>query len=187
MTPEEALYKAITSHGRDMRSENRPLAVLAAEVAKGFPSFSAAARALDVPPRTFNRWVHGKTAHTTSERRGALIRALRRARLSRTREKFLRGSPHIVVRSEVKVSSDIRQRTMLVSGWPDPEDGPPITGMMRPVLDAWLQGHDITAADRFLAPIDGGVDGDMTFLNVKEIRFFAKRRDALSYMAQAYV
>lgn len=175
----EALYRAITTHGSKMDSEKN-LGRTLAELERAYGSASAAARQLDIPRRTWRRWKAGEGT-PKPDRLGVLKSAIRRVRLSATRERFLRGHPHIVVDAYVRISSDERPRKMLISGWPDRPGRPPITGMMNDVLDQWLQGRDMAAADAFVAPIDGGVDGDLTLVDVKAIRFFGKRSDALAW------
>lgn len=186
MNLDDALYRAITSRGRKLSSEDVPLQALVHELQAALGGSSTkAGRALGIPPRTWRRWASGATKTASHEHGRMLQQALRRVRLSATRERFLRGAPHIVVHAEVKVSKDIRDRKLLVSGWPDRDGKPPITGMMRSVLDAWLLAHDLTAAHRFMAPIEGGVDGDLDFADVHAIRFFAKRQDALRFVSRS--
>lgn len=179
MNTPEALYRAITTHGQKMDSEKDVRRTLA-ELGRAYGSESAAARALDIPRRTWRRWAAGETTPPPA-RFAPIKQAGRRVRLSATRERFLRGRPHIVVDALVRVSSDERPRKMLISGWPDRAGRPPITGMMNDVLDAWLQGRDMAAADAFVAPIDGGVDGDLVLVDVNAIRFFGKRGAALAW------
>lgn len=179
----DALYRAINSRGRKLDSELNVRGTLA-ELEAAYGSTAAAARALDIPRRTWRRWKDGEGT-PKPDRLGVLQRGLRRVRLTATRERFLRGSPQIVVRALVQVSSDVRERRLLISGWPDRPGKPPITGMMNDVLDAWLDGRDIAASEAFTAPIEGGVDGDLTFLDVHQIRLFAKRGDALGWSQRA--
>lgn len=183
MNLDDALYRAITSRGNKLDSEN-DLPRLLAELEGAYGSTAAAARALDIPRRTWRRWKDGDGT-PKPDRIGVLRRAQRRLRLTRTREKFLRGKPQIAVRAVVQVSSDIRERKLLISGWPDRPGKPPITGMMNDVLDAWLDGRDIAAQEAFRAPIEGGVDGDLRFHSVDQIRFFPKRGDALGWSQRA--
>lgn len=184
MNLDDALYRAINSRGNKLDSElvDVPRTLAALEAAHGGPGRAAAA--LGIPGRTWRRWKSGANA-PTRDRVGVLQRAERRLRLTRTREKFLRGNPQIAVRAVVQVSSDIRERKLLISGWPDRPGKPPITGMMNDVLDAWLDGRDIAASDAFTAPIEGGVDGDLRFHDVSQIRFFPRWGDALGWSQRA--
>lgn len=184
MNLDDALYRAITSRGRKLDSELTDVRSTLAEIEAAYGGPGKAAGALGIPGRTWRRWKAGNNA-PTPDRARVLQRALRRIRLTRTREKFLRGNPHIAVRAVVQVSSDIRERRLLISGWPDRPGKPPITGMMNDVLDAWLDGRDITAADAFTAPIEGGVDGDLIIHDVHQLRFFSKRSDALGWSQRA--
>lgn len=178
MNLDDALYRSITSRGRTMDSELVNLPATLREIEAAYGSTSGAARSLGIPRRTWRNWQSGANAPSL-ENRGVLVRALRRIRLSKTREKFLRGKPQIGVRALVRVSSDERERNILVSGWPGTD------GMMNDVLDAWLQGHDTAAADAFEAPLNAGVNGDLKLLDVHRIRFFPKRGQALDWTMRA--
>lgn len=90
---------------------------------------------------------------------GVLRGMQRRVRLSAAREAKLRRRrprPFVGVAGDIQVSSDRRRRKLVVSGWPDPPEGmglPPITGMLGPVIDAWLAGDDEAAAAALLGPM----------------------------------
>lgn len=180
----DELYRSITSHHRRIDTEATSLASMLSELTAHYGTGPKAARALGIPGRTWRRWAHGDN-RPKHDRWVLLKLAQRRIRLSATRERFLRGTPNIVVWAGVRVSEDERDRKLLVSGWPDSDPNYPITGMMGPVLDAWLKGHDNAASAAFLAPINGGVDGEVTFTDVYEIKFYKSRGDALRFVARA--
>jgi hypothetical protein len=178
MNLDDALYKSITSRGRTLDSELVDVRASLAELEAAYGGPGKAATTLGIPGRTWRRWKAGENGPSL-ERRGVLQRALRRVRLSKSREKFLRGKPQIGVRALVRVSSDERERNILVSGWPGTD------GMMNEVLNAWLQGYDTAAAEAFERPLNAGVDGDLRLVDVHRIRFFRKRGDALNWTMRA--
>lgn len=93
----------------------------------------------------------------------ALRAAQRRVRLAAGRERRLRQPrPGIVVEADVVISNDDRGivRTFRVGELPDPPSaryGPPISGMLNDVLDAWLLGDDEAAEQRFMEPIQASL------------------------------
>ena len=106
----------------------------------------------------------------------ALRAAQRRVRLGVIREQRLRQPrPGIVVQADVVISNDDRGivRTFRVGELPDPPNGygPPISGMLNDVLDAWLLGDDPAAEQRFMDPIQASLGTPAVyFREIEEIR-----------------
>lgn len=124
-----------------------------------------------VSARTWRRWRHdvaaGRAPRVSARLRAALGDAQRRVRLSAARERKLRRReprPFIGIAGLIEVSSESRRRKIVISepggGWPDAPEGtglPPITGMLGPVLDAWLAGDDVAVYQAFMAPAEASI------------------------------
>lgn len=109
-----------------------------------------------VSERTWRRLRADPARQVANATRQALRSAQRRSRLSATRERKLRAPrPGIQVKADVEISNGTKHRWLHVGRWPDPPPGygEPITGMLNPVLDAWLRGDDEGAARAFMTPI----------------------------------
>lgn len=180
MRTEDALYKAVTG-GRSRVSEGTIAgAIRDVERAAGGVHARAAQRA-GIGVSTWRHLRAGrKPSKATTEK---LLAAQRRARLSSTRERKLRGRPVIGVWAETRISNDERPRRMLVSDWVDKRKpgSPDVHDVMPEVTELFLQGRDREAADLFTTAVDGGVAGDLHLLDVKEIRVFDHHPEGVAW------
>lgn len=114
----------------------------------------------------------------------ALRAAQRAVRVSPARTRLLRGTPIIGVHAVVRVSSDERDRKILLSSWLNTGSAVSAgdaTGLMRDVLEDWLAGRDDAASDRFRAAMESGLSGgaggrQLELVDVKAIRFWPPGR-----------
>jgi hypothetical protein len=147
----------------------------------------SAAALTGVPART---WRYLRAGRNPSPANLARLRAVQRAiRVPPGRQAWLRTTgpkgPHIVVNVTWRISQDIRDRKVLISGWPRIPHAPledQVDGIMGRTLDPWLAGDDDTAEHVFMRPINAGIGMEVDWLDVKEIRLFRKRSDALRYL-----
>jgi hypothetical protein len=128
-----------------------------------------------VSGRTWRRLRAEPDRNVTPATFNALRAAQRRLRLTGRREAILRSPrPGIEIKADVLVSSVLQKgRTLHVGTWPDSDipGHPPITGMLGPVLDAWLAGDDDAAADALIRPASAGMGGHGVKLdNVEFVR-----------------
>lgn len=163
-----ALYRAIT-RGRSPATEGRSLTSMVHEVQRTYGT--------KPPPgigeHTWRRMRNQPGWKFKPASVNALRAAQRRVRLAPGREARLRvPRPPIEVYADVKISEGITTRWLHVGRWPDPPHGygPPITGMLRGVLDAWLAGDDGAAADRFMAPISNNIGTPVVILDVHDMK-----------------
>lgn len=153
------LYRAITN-GRSPATEIASAAARLAELERAHGGGAAAARAVGVSLRTWQRWrvAAAGTASAARERQRPskaselrLTQAVRRARLKPGREARLRRSRVLRVTGEYVVSSDRRQRS---------EDiGPHVGALRGKILDAYLAGDNREMARLFTRALDEYIDG----------------------------
>lgn len=182
-----ALYKAITG-GRAPGGEHLSVAATIAEIERAMRGPVAgrvgrAAAAAQTPARTWRAWKAGRTPKPEGLSRLRLTQ--RRLRLAASREAWLRGNPAIVVYAELRISTDIGDRKLRPSLWPDSKDRPPVAplrGMVSRTLDKWLQRKDITAGNVFMAPIHEHIGQEVDLLDVHEIKFFRTEDEATQWI-----
>jgi hypothetical protein len=152
-----ALYRGIT-RGRSPYTEGRgaPLVRRMDELERHTGGRrTAAAREAGVSLRTWERWRRG-TQRPKPESESRLARVLRRRRLARGREAWLRGLPqHVYVRGTIVISEDERDRTIDLAR----TDPPHRPGWLSPLLDYWLAGNDRAAEIELYWLIDRYVPG----------------------------
>ncbi len=130
----------------------------------------AAAAALGVSQRTWERWRSGQIVRMRPRNAAALRLAVRRLRLSPRREKRLRAAgrdglaPTLTVSGVQHVSND---RKLRGRDRGEGMEGAPVGIHLRdgvdrigPVVDAFLSGDDEEMTDRFQALLDDYVPGD---------------------------
>lgn len=156
MDLQDALYRAITG-GRSPRTGGS-VPSMVKEVSGRFGTKPPPG----ISDRTWRR-LRADPGHGFAKATLDALRAAQRvARVSPARARLLRGSPIIGVAAVVRVSSDERDRRILLSAWLNP--GASVragdqTGLMSDMLDSFLAGRDGQAAEQFRAACESGLDG----------------------------
>lgn len=164
----EALYRAIT-RGRSPQTEGRSVAAMVHEVQRVYGTKPPAG----IGEHTWRRMRNEPGRAFAAASIKALRTAQRRVRLTPGREARLRKPrPPIEVYGDIQVSETITTRWLHVGRWPDPVPGygPPITGMLRGVLDEWLRGDDLGATAKFVAPITNNFGAPVLILDVHDMK-----------------
>lgn len=185
MDVEEALYRGLTTKSPRTEGQIRGM-VRELDRAHGVTPKTpyAAADALGIPRRTWRRWRAGGVTKVAPARFAALRRAQRLARLGgqKRADDLMAGRYHVGVSATIRISSDTRDRKVIVTGWPGNAN------MMGAILPPWLRGEDQLAADRFVKRMESGLDGaprrgtDRSMdLDVSEIRFYRHIDDARAW------
>lgn len=189
MDTQEAIYRAITG-GKG--SGSAPPATSVPEMISNImraadDSPSRAARIAGIPDRTWRYLRGGRQPSAANLDR--LRSAQRAIRVSERRQRWLRTrpGPHVVIAATVRISSDIRNRKMYISGWPRIPNAPDedqVAGIMARTFDKWLTGNDQATEQTFMRPVNAGVSHEVELLRVFGIRLFKKRSEALRYISQ---
>lgn len=173
MNVTEAAYKFVSGRyalGGELRMGRGEL-MDRIERAEGGPG--AAARAMGVTSRTWQRWRSGEIKKLKPAHAASLQLAVRRLRLSAGREKRLRAAgramdaPGFTVRGWLIVSNDERYRENAEGG------GVPIglnlsqeVDRIGPIVDAFLRGDDEAMTAAFQAALDDYVPGEWTDIDL---------------------
>lgn len=171
----EAAYRAFSGRasGPDRELHGRSVAQMTADVRAAAGSQKAAAAQLGVSTKTLRRWESGavKTPKGLGGLQQAARSALRRARMGPRTEAKLRGTPDWQLTGEIKVSSEVRRRTIR------PGARLP-AGNLSPALDHYLAGDDAAAGAALAAAVqqyhrgDGPArpGGGMEVVDVEQLR-----------------
>lgn len=174
----EAVARGLRGATVEVRREAPPLADQVAAIAGGRTVHASTelVRALGISERTWRRLranPHGAYAMRTRTRLEAAWRA---AAMPAPQRRLLAAEPHVVIDATFIVSSDRRQRTVMVSGWPTWQPT-----AVQEMLRHHLAGDDQAAADVLSAQIRRMVAG-MYVTDVESVQFHATRADALRAM-----
>lgn len=164
----EATYRGIAN--RSPRSEGGPVRSIVGEVQSWFGLRPPEG----ISERTWRSARNDPTWKPSSRTRAILEAAQRRSRLPIGRERWLRKVPPAVIglHADTRVSSDRRERKILVSTWPGWV--PSYAGLM---IDRFLRREDDTMGDPILWTLQADVP-EMELVDVFEVRWFQTRAEA---------
>lgn len=132
MTPEEAVYRALT--GRSPRTGTQVTPATLRELERAYGGVSKAAAAAGVGRETWRRWRLG-TQQPKPANLAHMLEAVRRSRLAAgRRRRLLHGRPMMHLAGDYSVSSDNRFREL------DTDQLRPSTAQVADMIDAYERG-----------------------------------------------
>lgn len=146
MSLSDAVYRAISN--RSPLTEGGPVRGIVHELARAHGTHPPAG----IAERTWRRARHEEGWKPTARVRDALEAAQRRARLSAGRERWLRSPADIGISASIRVSSDVRDRRILVTRW-----------------RSWQQRYAGIMVDRFLARDDASMGDPILWALTQEV------------------